>query len=268
MESKLNIVQAFETFTDSHGQIQRFHFEFEEQLNQFATADTGYPILYIVPLDDGSTQQLTDYGFRVYCFDIIDKDRSNLKFAYNNTNLIVQDFLRYFDNSNSEISTFTITSKGNIQPLNNQLVDYCVGCYVDVYFQVEGVSLCDIPFIDGIPTITTSEQLEINHLLTCNNLGSCSTFTDAIDNLQNEIDNIEVDIDTFFTFDFTEELSFTLYADRDYRFTSITNVLGNPSVTILVDSSPYTLGELIQFGSKVDVIVDQISVIKIEVENE
>ena len=215
MESKLNIIQAFETFTDSHGQIQRFHFEFEEQLNQFATADTGYPILYIVPLDDGSTQQLTDYGFRVYCFDIIDKDRSNLKFAYNNTNLIVQDFLRYFDNSNSEISTFTIISKGNIQPLNNQLVDYCVGCYVDVYFQVEGVSLCDIPFIDGIPTITTHEQLEINQLLTCNNLGSCSTFTDAIDNLQNEIDNI-VDENYFttgatlsgniLTFDRTDEL--------------------------------------------------------------
>lgn len=77
------------------------------------------------------------------------------------------------------------------------------------------------------------------------------------------VNSIDDKIDT--TIDFTEALYIIFYADYDnMKINSISNVLNTPTVTILVNGSPYTLGTSISLGSELDISASTASVIQLK----
>lgn len=188
--SYIRFLSAIEYFCKEHRQIRRFASDFPGQLPNFATKTEEYPILFVSPSDSIFNENTTTFNVDIYCFDIIQKDRSNINTILSDTNLILSDLNRWI--IDGEIDIFDILNSPTATPLNNELLDYCAGWRMTLTIDCPTYGVCEIPFIQ-VPSITTEiNNVVYNDILTCENLADCDTFTSAIDNLQLQIDNIEL----------------------------------------------------------------------------
>ena len=188
--SYIRFLSAIEYFCKEHRQIRRFASDFPGQLPNFATKTEEYPILFVSPSDSIFNENTTTFNVDIYCFDIIQKDRSNINTILSDTNLILSDLNRWI--IDGEIDIFDILNSPTATPLNNELLDYCAGWRMTLTIDCPTYGVCEIPFIQ-VPSITTEiNNVVYNDILTCENLADCDTFTDAIGNLQLQIDNIEL----------------------------------------------------------------------------
>jgi hypothetical protein len=190
--SYITVKNALEQFAENHLVIKRFKTSFFEQIDNFSTADNTFPILYVVPSDVTFEQYTDRFFFRIYCVDILQKDRSNESAILNDTLLTLRDlynWLKIADNGLNVLST------ARAIPVNNFLVDYTAGWYLDV--EVEGLAEsndCSIPFTDNF-TLTgyTCDFTYASRFLTCETLEECQAIIDIND----RIDGIIVSADTF-----------------------------------------------------------------------
>jgi hypothetical protein len=67
------------------------------------------------------------------------------------------------------------------------------------------------------------------------------------------------------TFDFTDALNITIYADDNFSISEITNILNTPTITIEVNDVSYTLGNPISLGDKIYIESDINSVVKLKI---
>lgn len=104
--------------------------------------------------------------------------------------------------------------------------------------------------IEGDLTDLEETLLDIEEdMLTCENLAECRVIKSKI-----------------WTVDFTDDIFSTLlYAPYNLTITSITNVLNTPTVSIFVNDVAYTLGNTINIGDEIKVVVDGISVINLNI---
>ena len=147
-QTRIYIENQFRLFADAHQQIERIHFDYEEQLPNYATEDDSYPIMYVSPINSDHNLSLNRLGFRVSFFDIIQKDRTNVSNLNNIVELLATDFLRYYDKDGG--APFYFDNVVGSFPLNNYLPDYCIGRYLEVYILADGYSICDIP-MENLP---------------------------------------------------------------------------------------------------------------------
>jgi hypothetical protein len=139
------ILNAFEDFANSHLQIQRFESEFEEQLPNFATEKENYPILFVAPSNSIFDENANQFTLTVSCFDIIQKDRSNINTILSDTNTILNDVYRWF--KDGEVFGIDIIGDApNSTPINNALLDYAAGWEMVITFEVDTYGVCEIPF--------------------------------------------------------------------------------------------------------------------------
>ena len=111
------ILNAFEDFATSHLQIKRFESEFEEQLPNFATEKENYPILFVSPNSSIFDENANQFTVTVSCFDIIQKDRSNINTILSDTNTIMNDVYRWFKDG-EVLGIDVIDDAPNATPIN------------------------------------------------------------------------------------------------------------------------------------------------------
>lgn len=143
--TQLNIYEAFKDFAEAHQDIERIHFEFEEQLDNLVSSSQDYPVLIIIPqANPYLAKGLVNYGFRVYALDIIQRDdRSNIHNLINKTELILRDFITFYHRDGE--APFYFENEPTTIPVNNFSVDYCAGHYVDILVQSRDTNGCDLP---------------------------------------------------------------------------------------------------------------------------
>lgn len=181
--SYIQILQAIEAFSSAHLQIKKFASDFPEQMPNFATTDEKYPILFVSPTNAIFDLNVNTFVLTVYCFDIIQKDRSNINYILSDTNQILNDLYRWF--KDGEIAGIDIIDVApNVIPLNNKLLDYASGWQMNITFVTNSYGICEIPF-NTVPVITTEvNSIEYSDFLTCNSLDTCQTIID----IQNKLD--------------------------------------------------------------------------------
>lgn len=159
-----------------------------DQLTNFAHEGTQFPIMYAdirdVYLDDNANV----YTFRVYCVDLLQKDRSNEGYIRNHTLAILTDFRNWIAKDLLN-NVRVLSNKPRAIPVNNFLMDYTSGWYFDI--QVETTSIisdCVIPFnTDPQFTGTTCDINYVSPFLTCDTLQYCSHYIDIVNNSVNTI---------------------------------------------------------------------------------
>lgn len=197
IQTQLYIYKAFKAFAEAHQDIERIVFEFEEQLDNLVSSNQEYPILFVAPLPNPYLGKgLVNYGFRIYCLDIIQRDdRSNIHNLINKTELILRDFVTFFHRDGE--APIYLENEPTTIPVNNFSVDYCVGHYVDVVIQSRDSFACGIPFKGQPVFVDPNGGIIIKEFLTCEDLANCDVFTEAIDNLQEQIDDIPTNLSGF-----------------------------------------------------------------------
>lgn len=190
--SYIRLLQAVELFSKEHMQVKRFASDFPAQMPNFGTESEKYPILFVSPTDAIFNENVTTFTIDVYCFDIIQKDRSNINTILSDTNLILSDLHRWF--LDGEIFGLDIREQVITTPIDNALLDYAAGWRMTATFDVDTYTICEIPFINEPVILMEVNDVVYTTTLTCDTLADCDTFTGAIDNLQTQIDEIEGDI--------------------------------------------------------------------------
>lgn len=190
--SYTTIKNALEQFAENHLSVRRFKTSFFEQIDNFSSSDNTFPILYAIPSDVTFDQYVNRYFFRIYCVDILQKDRSNESAILNDTLLVLRDLYNWLKISDNGLNTL---STSRAIPVNNFLVDFTAGWYIDI--EVEGQAEsndCSIPFSSNfILTGYTCDYSYANQFLTCETLEDCQAIID----INNRIDAIVVSADTF-----------------------------------------------------------------------
>ena len=160
MISHIQILQYIESFAAQHMQIQRFGADFYEQINNFATKDKNFPILYIVPIDNYSDENVKVWTYDAYCFDIIEKNRDNINTLVSDTELILNDLYLWFKDGELNIDILSTAFK---TPLNNGLLDYAAGHVMRMSLETGQSSICEIPFADKPELLTGSCDIVYNY---------------------------------------------------------------------------------------------------------
>lgn len=189
--SYIRVLRAIESFASEHLQIKKFASDFPGQMPNFATSDEEYPILFVSPTSSIFDMNTTTFSIDVYCFDIIQKDRENINTILSDTHLILSDLNRWIldaDPAGFDI----IDSTPTLQPINNALLDYAAGWVMNLTIVTETYGVCEIPFNNPPAVVSEINNIIYSNYLTCESLADCGTFTDAIDNLQDQINNIEL----------------------------------------------------------------------------
>jgi hypothetical protein len=174
-QSYNTVTNALQQFANAHLSLKRFSVSFSEQFNNFSTSDNSFPILYAVPIDVNMQEYINTMTFRIYCVDILQKDRTNEATVLNDTLLVLRDLYNWITSADNEIN---LTNTPTAYPVNNFLVDFTVGWYMDVTIEITPESNdCSIPFSDNF-TLTgiTCDETYIREYLTCDTLADCASF--------------------------------------------------------------------------------------------
>jgi hypothetical protein len=155
MISYLQAVNVIKTFADDHLQINRFDFEFKEQMQNLATLNEAYPFLYVVPLASDTITNVNEFEVEIYCVDRLQKDRTNVNYVVSDTNQILNDLVLWLEEGQDDIE---IVGTATQTPINNDLLDYVGGWVLRVRLQVEKIGLCEIPLGGEMPPPPTCEN--------------------------------------------------------------------------------------------------------------
>jgi hypothetical protein len=154
MISYLQAVNVIKTFADDHLQINRFDFEFKEQMQNLATLNEAYPFLYVVPLASDTITNVNEFEVEIYCVDRLQKDRTNVNYVVSDTNQILNDLVLWLEEGQDDIE---IVGTATQTPINNDLLDYVGGWVLRVRLQVEKIGLCEIPLGGEMPPPPTCD---------------------------------------------------------------------------------------------------------------
>lgn len=188
--SYIKLLQAVELFSSEHMQVKRFASDFPAQMPNFGTENEKYPILFVSPNTNIFDENVNIFTIDIYCFDIIQKDRSNINTILSDTNLILSDLHRWL--LDGEIFGIDINTQVTTTPIDNALLDYAAGWRMTATFDVDTYAICEIPFVNEPVILMEVNDVVYTTSLTCDTLADCDTFTNAIDGLQTQIDNIEL----------------------------------------------------------------------------
>ena len=181
------VVNALEQFSANHLSLKRFKCSFFEQMDNFSTSENSFPILYAIPNDISFEYNIDVMSFRVYCVDVLQKDRSNEQTILNETLLILRDLNNWFKQNN--YNNLNVLNNPRAIPVNNFLTEFTTGWYITIDVEVEGeTNDCSIPFSNNfILTGITCDTQYVNQFLTCDTLLSCDGFID----LDNRVTTLE-----------------------------------------------------------------------------
>ena len=124
------VVNALEQFSANHLSLKRFKCSFFEQMDNFSTSENSFPILYAIPNDISFEYNIDVMSFRVYCVDVLQKDRSNEQVILNETLLILRDLNNWFKQNN--YNNLNVLNNPRAIPVNNFLTEFTTGWYIDI----------------------------------------------------------------------------------------------------------------------------------------
>jgi hypothetical protein len=145
MISYISLVNKIIDFYDNHLQVKKVGSDFREQLENFATKDEKYPLVYICPIDSIPSEMgfTTEISLEIYCFDIIQKDRANINVILSDCHLILNDLYNWF--LYSDDFDFDIVGQPTMTPLNNDLLDYAAGWMMTLTCSINNYTDCQVP---------------------------------------------------------------------------------------------------------------------------
>ena len=172
-----SIIDKLNQFANAHLSLKRFKVSFFDQMDPFTSDDNTFPILYVVPNEVSFQDNIDVISFRVYCVDILQKDRSNEQVILNETLLILRDLTNWLRDADNDLN---ILNTPRAIPVNNFGGDFTTGWFTD--FEIEAsteTTDCSIPFSSGFQlTGFTCSDTYINQYLTCETLEECQGIID------------------------------------------------------------------------------------------
>lgn len=147
------IRQVIQLFSDNHLMIKRFYSDYEDQISTYSTIGDDFPVLYMTPIDGNMGYTQNSLNIRFYCFDRIIRDRSNWNGIVSDTHRCLNDLYKFLQSPNVELIDTEL--EATILPINDALMDYVAGWYMDVDISLDTYSDCFI-MVENVPVFSWS----------------------------------------------------------------------------------------------------------------
>jgi hypothetical protein len=155
------VIQVVKNFGGSHLQVKKVGADFEAEMGNILTDTEKYPALFACPMPWGIGESTNTITLKIFCLDIIQKDRANIINVLSDTALILNDLFLYLtDGDDWNLETTLI---GNVEPVNNASLDYLAGNSITVDIVVESYSSCEIPMGDIIGPNKECEPVTVSN---------------------------------------------------------------------------------------------------------
>jgi len=184
MITYLQAVAVIEDYATQHYMVQKFGYEFKEQMPNIATEDEKYPMVFVVPVGALATTNTNEFEIDVYCLDRYMQDRTNVSSVVSDTQFILGGLTKWLEEG---VTTLDVIHSYPMTPINNDLLDYCGGWVLRLRLEVDMIALCEIPLsgTTPIPTPTCDDATQIiedsfGNELYVNTITSGSTETQII----------------------------------------------------------------------------------------
>ena len=139
----ITIRDSIQTFVDGHGQLKSVTFESDDQRANYITENSEFPLLFVAPIDVNVGRAMNTHTLRIYVYERINHDRTDLIENANDTSLILRDIRVWWnDYGNSDIHI--------IEDVTGQFgcdreLDKLVGYFADIRFEIPSHGRCDVP---------------------------------------------------------------------------------------------------------------------------
>ena len=140
----ITIKDAIQAFVDGHEQLQRVVFEADDHRSAYITEGDTFPMLFVAPIDVIPNSGMNNHTIRIYVYERINDDRTDLWENANDTSLILRD-IRVWWNSYNEDSDIEIVEDPTAPFVSDKELDKLVGYYADFIFEIPSHGRCDVP---------------------------------------------------------------------------------------------------------------------------
>lgn len=156
-----SIIKYLKEFATQHLDVKRFAEEDEDQMSSITSMEELFPMIFVTPIDSSFDYDLNEYSFRIYCYDRLVKDRSNIQNVRSKTNLILND-LDVWLRKESELP-FEVTDVTYAQPFSSELMVDVSGWYIEVRIDNPSFSVCEIPFsnVPELPLGICNDNIDV-----------------------------------------------------------------------------------------------------------
>jgi hypothetical protein len=155
------VIQVVKNFGGSHLQVKKVGADFEAEMGNILTDTEKYPALFACPMPWGIGESTNTITLKIFCLDIIQKDRANIINVLSDTALILNDLFLYL--TEGDDWNLETTLIGNVEPVNNASLDYLAGNSITVDIVVESYSSCEIPMGDIIGPNKECEPVTVSN---------------------------------------------------------------------------------------------------------
>lgn len=148
-----DLVDNIQKYCINSGKVQRFHFDFKDQIDVFSKEYDTFPMVFVSPVMN--TNIVNGNGFRgntimldVFVLDKINDDRTNIITIMNETNNIISDITNYMNN----IKGIEMTEYSPIIPYNDYTVSMLAGHMISIELLISTNVDCVFPTMDCEPS--------------------------------------------------------------------------------------------------------------------
>lgn len=142
--SYIGVINSIEAFANAHEGVERFIADDEDQISARTSIGEEFPVLFLAPLYNYYGDTMNQYQFRIYCYDRILKDRTNVMNAKSVTDKILNDMDVWMKLGRNV--PFDLVDITTATPISSELMDDVTGWYVEVALDSPNYGTCKIPF--------------------------------------------------------------------------------------------------------------------------
>jgi hypothetical protein len=136
------------TFVEQHEQLKRIEFEADDYRATKITEGDEFPVLFVAPIGVDMGNAMNMHRIRIYVYERINDDRSDVWENANDTSLMLRD-IRVYWNSYSDSDIQILGDPSGEFKCGDEL-DNLVGYYADFVFEIPSHGRCDVP-INVVP---------------------------------------------------------------------------------------------------------------------
>jgi len=145
----ITIKDAIQLFVEQHEQLKSVVFEADDQRANYITENNEFPLLFVAPIDVNISRAINTHTLRIYVYERVNHDRTDVWENANDTSLILRDIRVWWnDYGNDDIH---IVEDPIGQFGSDRELEKLIGYFADIRFEIPSHGRCDVP-INVAPT--------------------------------------------------------------------------------------------------------------------
>lgn len=139
----ITVKDALDSFVANHRQLKRIEWEAEDHRAPVIESGNEFPVLCVCPIDVTVGRSMNTHTLRVYVYERINDDRSDVLENANDCSLYLRDIVVWWNAYGED--DIEVLEDPTATFISDRELDNLVGYYADLRFVIPSHGRCDVP---------------------------------------------------------------------------------------------------------------------------